>query len=116
MKTATDSVLKKVFKNENEIQKVMGENYNHTMCHRMKNKDTTGTCFPTNGLWKPEVLYKTTNEVIKPTAYQDPYQDETHHYKKSFEKAYGEEMAKAQNIIKQRNKNETEKREGKSNS
>jgi hypothetical protein len=108
--TVTDPNRCKVFNNEKEIETVLGETYSNTMCHRMKNKNTTSTCFPTNGLWKPVVLYKTTNEVVKPSSYTDPYYDDKHHYVKSFEKAYGEEMAKAQNIIKQRNKNESEKK------
>jgi hypothetical protein len=113
MKTATENTTRTIFKNEIEIQNALGENYNTTMCHRMKNKDTTSSCFPTNGLWKPEVLYKTTTEVTKASSVNDPYYDEKYHYKTSFEKRYGEEMAKAQNIIKQRNKNETEKKSGK---
>jgi hypothetical protein len=88
-----------IYKNEDKIQEKLGESFNNAMNHRMKNKDTFNTVFPTNGLWEPEVLLKTTNEIMKPLSYKDPYHDEKYHFKMNWYKRFDEEMAKAKNMM-----------------
>jgi hypothetical protein len=98
-----------VYKNEKQIEEKMGEFYNNTMCHRMKLKDTTSDIFPTNGLWKSDIVYKTSNQVNQPTDYSDKYLDKLHYIKTGTEKKYADELAKANNIDKQRKLNQAEK-------
>jgi hypothetical protein len=99
----------KVFINEKQIEEKCGEFYNCTMCHKMKSKDTTSSIFPTIGLWKNDLVYKTTNQISQPTEYNNKYLDKKHYIKTGFEKKHFEELAKANNIDKQRKLNEAEK-------
>jgi hypothetical protein len=93
-----------IYKNENKIETILGEHFNPTMAHRMKEKDTFKTVFPTSELWTSDVIFKTTNEVVKPSSYKDPYHDKTHYFKMDWNKRYNEEMAKAKNMmIKKKN-------------
>jgi hypothetical protein len=98
-----------VYKSEKQIEEEAGEFYNNTMCHRMKSKDTTSSVFPTNGLWKSDIVYKTSNQVNQPKAYTDKYLDKTHYIKTGTEKKHAEELAKSNNIDKQRKLNEADK-------
>jgi hypothetical protein len=100
-----------IYKNEEKISNEIGERYNNTMCHRMKEKDTFKTINPTAGLWKNDLLYKTTNEVMQPSSYKDPYHDETFFLKMDFNKRFNEEMAKAKNMMMVKKKDQGEKKE-----
>lgn len=88
-----------IYKNEQQISNELKESYNNTMCHRMKEKDTFNTVLPTNGLWKNDYVFKTTNDIMKPLSYKDPYFDDTHYFKMNKEKEFNEEMAKAKNMM-----------------
>src|SRR4051812_18859015 len=88
-----------IYSNETQIEEKLGNKYHNTMCHRMKEKDTFKTIFPTNGLWKGDIIFKTTNNVMVPSAYRDPYQDETYYFKMDWNKRYNEEMARAKNMM-----------------
>ncbi len=100
---------KLIYKSEKQIEEEYGEFYNNTMCHRMKSKDTTSSVFPTNGLWKNEIVYKTTSQVNQPIEYNDKYLNKQYFIKTDFEKKHAEQMAKSNNIDKQRKLNEAEK-------
>jgi hypothetical protein len=89
----------KIYKNESQIETVLDDFYNPTMSHRMKEKDTFKAVFPTSELWGPEIIFKTTNEVLKPSSFKDPYHDETHYFKSDWNKKYAEEMLKAKNMM-----------------
>ena len=93
-----------IYKNETVIAEQIGDKYSNTMCHRMKEKDTFNTIFPTNGLWKGDIIFRTTNNIMVPTAYIDPYQDETHYFKMDANKRYNEEMARAKNMMVKKKK------------
>jgi hypothetical protein len=88
-----------IYKNETQIANEVGASYNNTMCHRMKEKDTFNTVLPTNGLWKSDVVFKTTNETLRPLSYKDPYFDDTFYFKMNKEKEFNEEMAKTKNMM-----------------
>ena len=100
-----------IYKNESQIQTRLGEIYNNTMCHRMKEKDTFKTIFPTSDLFKNEYIYKTMNEVVKAAEPMDPYYDDRHHLKTNSDKKFNEEMARWKNMIK--NKKEEENKSAK---
>lgn len=103
----TNTSKQNIYKNEKEIEEEIGERYNNTMCHRMKEKDTSKIVFPTYGLWKNELLFKTTNSVMVPSSYKDPYHDETYHFKMNFDKKFNEEMARAKNMMINKKKGDT---------
>jgi hypothetical protein len=88
-----------IYKSEQKIQEELGDIFSNTMNHRMKEKDTFNTVFPTTGLWKDNIIYKTTNEVTKPLMYKDPYHDKTYYFKTDFNKKFTEEMLKAKNMM-----------------
>ena len=96
---------------EKEIKKLLGPKLNNTMNHLMKDKDTTSTMFPTSGLWKDEVIFKTTNSMNRPSLFLDPDLDKLHHIKMNQFKKFDEEMQKAKNMMMKKtnnNKNENE--------
>jgi hypothetical protein len=96
-------------KSEKELEIDLGDYYCNTMNHHMKTKNTTNSVFPTNGLWKDDVIYKSTNSTMCSINNFDKYYDDSYHFKKDFEKKYAEEMFKAKNIEKQRKLNEAKK-------
>lgn len=98
-----------IYKNEAQIENNLGEFYNSTMCHRMKEKDTFKTVFPTSDLWKDEIIFKTTNQVEKPSSYKDPYHDEIFFFKMDANKRYSEEMLRARNMMSKKKKDENKK-------
>lgn len=97
--TKTQVTRDQIYKNEAQIQEELGERYNNAMCHRMKEKDTFRTVLPTNGLWQSSAVFKTTNQVMKPSSYTDPYHNEQYHFKMNAYKRFDEEMAKAKNMM-----------------
>lgn len=102
-----------IYKNEAQIENIQGDFYNNTMCHRMKEKDTFKTVFPSSDLWKDEVIFKTTNSVLKPSSYKDPYYDENFHFKSDWNTKYNEEMLKAKNMMTKKKKDGEKKPESK---
>jgi hypothetical protein len=102
-----------IYKNETQIETLQGDFYNNTLCHRMKEKDTFKTVFPTSDLWKDEIIFKTTNQVEKPIALKDPYHDETYHFKRDFNTRYNEEMLKSKNMMSKKKKDAEKKPDAK---
>ena len=94
-----------IYKNENKIGETLGEYYNSVMSHRMKDKNTFKTIFPSSDLWSPEILMKSSNEAMRPTSFYDEAQDKRHHFKMDANKRYNEEMAKAINLEKMKKNN-----------
>ena len=92
-----------MIKTEKEIKEYLGPKLNNTLNHLMKDKDTRSTVFPTSGLWKGEVMFKTTNEINQPCLYIDPDLDKLHHIKMNQYKKFDEEMQKAKNMMKKTN-------------
>jgi hypothetical protein len=97
----------KLYKNEAEIEDLIKDKYSKTTCHRMKEKDTFKTIFPTSDLWKAQVIFKTTNQVLKPESYCDPYRDQTFNYKTDFNKRFFEEMLKSKNMMSNKRRDDT---------
>jgi hypothetical protein len=95
-----------VYRSEEAIQEKLGENYNNIMSHRMKEKDTFKVVFPSSDIWGSGVIFKTTNQFLQPTSYNDPHLDKHHFFKMDAEKKYYEEMAKAKNIMGNKKKEE----------
>lgn len=87
-------------KTEKQIQEFLGVKLNNTMNHLMKDKHTASTIFPTSGLWKDEVIFKTTNTVMQPSGYSDPDLNKLHHIKMNQFKKFDEEMQKSKNMLK----------------
>ena len=100
--------MNNIYKSEKELESELGQFYNNTMNHHMKTKNTTNSVFPTNGLWKDDMIYKSTNSTFFMNI-QDRYYDEKYHFKTDFSKKYAEEMFKEKNIEKQRKLNEAKK-------
>ncbi len=101
-----------IYLNEMQIQEKLGDIYNNTMSHRLKEKDTFKTINPTYGLWKNEIVYKTTTDTMKATGFKDPYHDETFFFKMDFNKRFTEEMLRAKNMMAK--KTSVDKKVGKS--
>lgn len=95
---------------EKEIQQLLGSKANMTMNHLMKDKDTTSLIFPTSGLWKDNVTFKTTNQVNQPIMFYDPDLNKLHHIKMNQYKKFDEEMLKAKNMMKKSKKEEEKKK------
>jgi hypothetical protein len=85
---------------EDELEKVMGSHYNNTMNHKMKDKDTSNKINPTNGLWPNSVLYTTTNDRMKASAFFDPYIKQEFNIKRNPFKTWEEEVQKFKNMGK----------------
>ena len=95
-----------IYRSENVISETLGEHYNPIICHRMKEKDTFKTVFPSTDIWKSDILLKSTNQVLKPTSYVDPHHDKRYFFKMDANKKYNEEMARAKNIMANTKKEE----------
>lgn len=89
----------KIYKNETQIEETIGTNYNITICHRLKETNTFNKIFPTNNLWQPDYIFKTTKQVLQADTFVDPYLDTTYNIKMDNEKQYNEEMLKAKNMM-----------------
>ncbi len=90
----------KIYPSEQEISKDMGEVYNNSMNHRMKDKNTCKSIMPTYGLYKEEFIMKTTNQEKTPTTLNDPYLDKKHYFTTDLYKRFNEELFKHKNIMK----------------
>ena len=93
---------------EKDIKEFLGPKLNNTMNHLMKDKNTMNTVFPTNGLWSAQSIFKTTNEISKPSLYYDPDLSKLHHIKMNQYKKFDEEMQKAKNMMKKSNNDKKE--------
>lgn len=93
-----------IYKNESQIESLMTCEYNNTMSHRMKEKDTFKTIFPTSDLWKNDLIFKTTNTEMKADSFTDPYLDDRYFFKMDINKKYTEEMLKAKNMTTKKKK------------
>lgn len=93
-----------VYMNESQIKEKVGENYNDTMAHRLKERNTFNSVFPSTGINRNERLYKTTNELMQPSKYIDPYHDEKFYFRMDIEKRFNEEMIKAKNMMMKKTK------------
>ncbi len=92
---------------ESELEKVMGPYFNNTMNHKMKDKDTCNKINPTFGLWPNSVVYTTSNERMKPSAYVDPYLKQEFNIRKNPFKTWEEESQKFKNMGKKVNDNKS---------
>ena len=90
----------KVYPSEKQIQKMIGETYNNSMNHLMKDKNTCKTIMPTYGLFNEEVIYKTSNVANAPTQLNDPYLNKIHYFTTDLYKRFNEEMFKNRNTMK----------------
>jgi len=102
----------KIYKTEEKISQIIGDNYCPTMNHRYKGTDSFKTITPTVGLYKKENIFLTTNNASKFTMDESiVIKDRTHFMKKDEFKTYYEELSKDNKI-----RFESSKKEAKSNS
>lgn len=94
-----------IYKNESQINERLGEHYNNTQCHRMKDKNTFSTVFPTSVIEFHNVM-KTTNKEMEPISFKVDDLDKRHFFKMDANKRYNVEMAKAINLDKLKKANE----------
>jgi len=90
----------KIYPSEKEIQRQLGDTYNNSLNHLMKDKNTCKTIMPTYGLYNEELIFKTTNQEMVPTTLNDPYLDGKHHFTTDLYKRFNEEMFKNRNTMK----------------
>ena len=99
-KNTTLENLDRIYYKETELEKIMGPYYNNTMNHKMKDKDTCNKINPTCGLWPNTVVYTTTNERMKPSAYFDNYLKQDYNIRRNPYKTYEEELQRFKNMGK----------------
>jgi len=84
---------------ENKIRENIGDNYNDTMNHQVKIKDTKKSMFPVSGSFNNDYVFKTTSQVLTADKTYDPYHTQYYNKRMDFQKKYTEDMLRAKNMM-----------------